>query len=283
VLRLFTRQHILPDGKIDLVENYDPDKGGPIVYYYWSNHYLHSSFNNLVITGLCGIRPSDSDSLTIHPLVDSTIDYFMLKNVRYHGHDITVVYDRSGEKYKIGKGLSIFVDGRESAITNNKVYAGKPIIKAIKPNKENFALNIAKTAFPKPSASINNIPDTSMFQAIDGRIWYFPEIINYWSSIGSDTTSDWYALTFDKPKPVAEIKLYLFADRETHFVPDSVSIEYKDGEKWLPVVISGQTPAGLTPNTSNEFQFSSVSAAAIRINLFHQRKKQVAFSEIEVY
>ncbi len=57
-LRLFARQHYLPNGKINLVENYDPNLGGPIVYYYWSNHYNHSSFNNLVISGLCGIRPS---------------------------------------------------------------------------------------------------------------------------------------------------------------------------------------------------------------------------------
>ena len=51
LLRLFTQQHYLPDGKINLVEDYDPNLGGPIVYYYWSNHYNHSSYNNLVITG----------------------------------------------------------------------------------------------------------------------------------------------------------------------------------------------------------------------------------------
>jgi hypothetical protein len=39
LLRQFTRQHYLTDGKINLVENYDPNIGGPIVYYYWSNHY----------------------------------------------------------------------------------------------------------------------------------------------------------------------------------------------------------------------------------------------------
>ena len=69
-LRLFARQHYLPNGKLNLVENYDPNIGGPIVYYYWSNHYNHSSFNNLVISGLCGIRPSPGDTLSINPLVD---------------------------------------------------------------------------------------------------------------------------------------------------------------------------------------------------------------------
>ena len=78
LLRLFTQQHYLPNGKIDLVENYDPNLGGPIVYYYWSNHYNHSSFNNLVISGLCGIRPSESDTLDINPLVNNSISYFCL-------------------------------------------------------------------------------------------------------------------------------------------------------------------------------------------------------------
>ncbi|HEY0434063.1 MAG TPA: trehalase family glycosidase, partial [Chitinophagaceae bacterium] len=67
LLRLFAAQHVLPSGKLDLVENYDPNLGGPIVYYYWSNHYLHSSFNNLVISGLCGVRPQEDDSVIIHP------------------------------------------------------------------------------------------------------------------------------------------------------------------------------------------------------------------------
>ncbi len=283
LLRLFTRQHILPDGRIDLVENYDPDKGGPIVYYYWSNHYLHSSYNNLVITGLCGVRPSGGDSLTIHPLVDSTIDYFMLKDVKYHGHDITVVFDRNGEKYKVGKGLTVFVDGRISEIVNGKVYIGKPVLRPAERRKENFALNIMKTGFPKPSASVNNEPDTSMFQAIDGRIWYFPEIINYWSSFGSMTTKDWYAVEFDKEKSVSQIKLYLYTDNKTFFVPDSITVEYGNGEKWLPAIISNQTPAALTANTSNDLQISNVTAKAVRINLFHQKNKQAAFTEVEIY
>ncbi|HTD93477.1 MAG TPA: trehalase family glycosidase, partial [Chitinophagaceae bacterium] len=93
LLRLFTQQHFLAGEKIDLVENYDPNKGGPIVYYYWSNHYNHSSYDNLVITGLCGIRPSADDTLVINPLIDSSLTYFCLDDVAYHGHRLTVLYD----------------------------------------------------------------------------------------------------------------------------------------------------------------------------------------------
>ena len=133
-MRLFTQQHYLPNGKINLVENYDTNNGGPIVYYYWSNHYNHSSYNNLVISGLCGIRPLEGDTLDINPLVDNSINYFCLDGVLYHGHQLTVVYDRDGSKYKLGKGLTVFVDGKQKAIVRKEnkyqVVVGATILKS---------------------------------------------------------------------------------------------------------------------------------------------------------
>jgi hypothetical protein len=74
--------------------------------------YNHSTFCDLVITGLVGIRPQDGNRLTVNPLIpQNTWDYFCLDNVMYRGHKLTVLYDRSGKKYKRGKGLLIFVDG----------------------------------------------------------------------------------------------------------------------------------------------------------------------------
>ncbi len=207
----------------------------------------------------------------------------MLKDVKYHGHDITVVFDWDGNKYNIGKGLTVFVDGKNAEIKNNEVYVGKPVIGAVEPQKQNFALNIVKKGFPKPSASINNNPDTSLFQAIDGRVWYFPEIINYWSTRGSQTAKDWYALEFDKSKRISEIRLYPYVDNKTFFVPDSLYIEYSNGKNWLPIIISKQTPAGLTANTCNDIQFTEANAAAIRVNLMHRPNRQVALTEIEAY
>ena len=63
LLRLYTQQHYLPDGKINLVENYDPNKGGPIVYYYWSNHYNHSHTITLLLPDFVVFGPSESDTL----------------------------------------------------------------------------------------------------------------------------------------------------------------------------------------------------------------------------
>jgi hypothetical protein len=108
LLKLYALQHFLPDGQINLVENYDPNLGGPIVYYYWSNHYNHSSFNNLIITGLCGVRPSESDTLDINPLIDDSIGYFCLSDLLYHGHKLAIVYDNDGKKYNVGERAQCF-------------------------------------------------------------------------------------------------------------------------------------------------------------------------------
>jgi hypothetical protein len=280
LLRLFTRQHYLPDGRINLVENYDPNNGGPIVHYFWSNHYLHSSYNNLVISGLCGVRPSVGDSLEINPLVDSSIQYFLLDDVAYHGHRLTVVYDADGKKYNVGKGVTVFVDGNKAALQNKKVFVGSPVKHAKQPRKTNYALNILKTGFPKPSASVNNTPDTSMLQAIDGRIWFFSEILNYWSTRGSSSSADWYTIDFDKDHDVSQVDLYFYSDSSHFFLPDTLTVEYKNAGSWQ--VATSVPRNSLSVNTVSQIKFEKLRTTAVRL-LFKHSKGDVAISEVEVY
>lgn len=76
--------------------------------------YNHSTFCDLVITGLAGIRPSGDNILRIHPLFEGWA-YFCVENIRYHGKDIAIVYDRDGTKYGKGRGLSVYVSGKRAA------------------------------------------------------------------------------------------------------------------------------------------------------------------------
>ncbi|MDR1595068.1 MAG: hypothetical protein LBS43_11390 [Prevotellaceae bacterium] len=81
--------------------------------------YNHSTFCDLVITGLAGIRLSEGNQLTVNPLIPAnTWDYFCLEDVIYKGHKLTILYDKSGKKYKRGKGLRVFVDGVLKGKTN---------------------------------------------------------------------------------------------------------------------------------------------------------------------
>ena len=78
--------------------------------------YNHSSFCDLVITGLVGLRPRVDGVAEVNPLLpDDAWDWFCLDRVRYHGRDLTIAYDKVGDRYGLGSGLHILVDGKEIA------------------------------------------------------------------------------------------------------------------------------------------------------------------------
>jgi hypothetical protein len=283
LLRQYTLQHYLPDGKINLVENYDPNLGGPIVYYYWSNHYNHSSYNNLIISGLCGIRPSAGDTLDINPLLDDSITYFALKDVMYHGHALTMIYDKDGSKYKSGKGLTVWIDGKKSELLQKegryRVVVGPPVETNVVPQQVNHALNIARKDYPVVTASVNAAID-SVYQVVDGRIWYFPEITNRWTTNGSTSSNDWIEIDFGTKRELSTLKIYLFVDNKVFSIPDSVTLEYQKNNQWIPVKLKG--PIKFRGNTVNTILFDKVSTDKIKLNVKHE-KMQAAIVEVECF
>ena len=78
--------------------------------------YNHSTFCDLIISGLVGLRPRADEVLEVNPLVPADRwDYFCLDQVRYHGRTVTVLYDKTGERYGRGKGLQVLANGRRIA------------------------------------------------------------------------------------------------------------------------------------------------------------------------
>jgi len=89
---------------------WDPAKGGVER----GKDYNHSTFCDLIITGLVGLRPRADDMVEVNPLVpDNTWDFFCLDRIPYHGRMLTILYDRTGKRYDKGTGLRIIADGRE--------------------------------------------------------------------------------------------------------------------------------------------------------------------------
>lgn len=81
-----------------------------------SRYYNHSTFNDLMITGLVGLRPRADDKIEVNPLIpQNQWDWFCLDNVLYHGDIVTILWDKTGEKYNKGKGFKIFKNGKEIA------------------------------------------------------------------------------------------------------------------------------------------------------------------------
>jgi hypothetical protein len=109
-------------------ECFEPDAG------YWytdrgekSRNYNHSTYCDLIITGLVGLRPREDNILQVNPLVPGNWDYFCLENISYHGSNISIVFDKNGCKYGRDKGFSIYVNGNQRY--NASLLSSVPVIK----------------------------------------------------------------------------------------------------------------------------------------------------------
>ena len=105
------------------VGEYMDEKTG---YWLWGDHersryYNHSTYNDLVITGLCGFNPvafsvSGNDikvsTSALRPLAPKEWDYWCLDGILYRGHRISLLYDKTGTHYHQGQGLMVLVDGK---------------------------------------------------------------------------------------------------------------------------------------------------------------------------
>ncbi|WP_167607206.1 MGH1-like glycoside hydrolase domain-containing protein [Maribellus sediminis] len=85
-----------------------------------SRYYNHSTFNDLLITGLVGLRPRADEKVEVNPLIpENKWNWFCLDNVLYHGKTVTIVWDKNGDKYELGKGLFVLIDGKVAGHSEN--------------------------------------------------------------------------------------------------------------------------------------------------------------------
>ncbi|MCU7552009.1 alpha,alpha-trehalase [Chitinophagaceae bacterium LB-8] len=86
-----------------------------------SSYYNHSSFADLIINDLIGLKPRADNVLKVQPLIpEGKWDWFYLDKVPYHGKLLTIFWDKDGHKYGKGKGFYIYADGKE-------IYKGKKL------------------------------------------------------------------------------------------------------------------------------------------------------------
>ena len=81
-----------------------------------SRYYHHSTFADLLITGVVGLVPRADDTVEVWPLLPAgTWDWFCLDGVKYHGRMLTILWDQAGTRYHRGPGLIVLADGKEIA------------------------------------------------------------------------------------------------------------------------------------------------------------------------
>jgi hypothetical protein len=81
-----------------------------------SRDYNHSTFADLLIAGVMGLRPRADEIVEISPLLpEETWNWFCLDGVNYHGRTLTIIWDKDGSRYGRGPGLIVLADGKEIA------------------------------------------------------------------------------------------------------------------------------------------------------------------------
>ncbi len=271
LLRQYAQQHLAADGHPDLQENYNPDTGAPIVGLPRSHHYLHSTFIDLILGGLIGIRPTLDDRLELRPLIppDSSIRYFALDSLVYHGHNLAIVYDADGSRFKLGKGLSVFLEGQRIA---GPVPLGELIVRLPKPQQPSdpimpppdLAVNIGEPHGPQPSASSSVAPG-SPAEAIDGRLWFFPENPNGWSPQPGET--GWFSVDFGRAEKVGAVELYFFADGKDYLAPSAFTLECRSADLWRDIDSQHRDPQEPLGNGRNRATFPPRQCSALRLKL----------------
>jgi len=89
--------------------------------------YFHSTFPDIIIEDLLGFEARHDSGFSIEPLLpEDKWDYFYLGNLRYHDHDIDIIWKKDWDTEKSGQQsmLCIWVDGKlvsNTAKLNHKV------------------------------------------------------------------------------------------------------------------------------------------------------------------
>ena len=290
LLKQYAHQHFL-NGQPDLQEDYNPDTGKVIVGLPRSHHYNHSGFDDLIITGLAGLRPRADNVLEVNPLVPAdahspnAIGYFCLENVPYHGQSVTILFDRDGRHYGKGAGLSVYVNGRQvvkpSGLGRKTVAIPAPsVTPAASPADVDVAVNLTRRGFPAPSASTSDTPN-SVYQAVDGRVWFWPNVRNYWTDAGSQSATDWFSVDFGREQSVHGARLYFYGDGGKYAAPAKYALQYWTRGAWADVPSARMTPAIPLANGENAVTFPAIRTSQLRAVFSNPKGAAVALVEIK--
>jgi len=195
-------------------------------------------------------------------------------------------YDRDGKHYGKGAGLSVYVNGEQavapSALGKKMIAIQPPPAAKSESHPVNLAVNLRKSGFPVPTASVNSTP-VALYQAIDGRVWYWPGVSNYWSTRGSQAVEDWYALDFGHDVSIRSVRLYFYADEIKYKAPTSYTLQYWTGSAWADVPDFRRTPDAPLGNGENVVTFAPLQTSKLRVMFHNQKEAATALVEIQSF
>ncbi|SEN16795.1 Trehalase [Actinacidiphila rubida] len=273
------------DGRPYVAENLNPDTGQWIADFPdRSEHYNHSTFADLVISGLLGLRPSSGDTLRVRPLIPGDWDYFALQNVTYHGRRVSVVYDRDGTHYPLGRaGLSVWIDGElrvsgrspdGTTVDLSRSPVARPVALA------NYAYNPVGQGFPLATASSTG--DGTTAQGDDGRVWFDPAPVNRWVSVPDGRAAARYTVELAGDAVVSAARVHYYDDGSGVRAPIRHRLQYwKDG-RWYDVRTLPGGDARPLPNTATGLLFPPVRAARFQLVMAPAKGTAVGIADLEL-
>ncbi len=276
-------------GRPFIAEAANPDDGswdGHNTLYH-SEHYFHSSYVDLVITGLVGLRPRSDDTLEVNPLVPDDWEYFALDDVSYHGHRLAIMWDRDGSRYGWGAGLSVVLDGERlttvPAVGRLLVpLPARPLVSGEIARPHNVAAHNEGGYYPHVSASFS-APTTPPFYAIDGNYWYHRLPSNRWTTVGSPNEQDWIAVDFGVERTVEAVKLYFLADDDGIAPPVGYDVQMWRNEQWMTIPGQRRRPNRAAGRRANVVGFPEITTSRLRVQLTHAPGSASGLTELEAW
>ncbi|MBP2473083.1 hypothetical protein JOF53_001955 [Crossiella equi] len=237
-----------------------------------STDYNHSTYTDLVLSGLLGVRPQADRSVLLHPLAPKDWNHFAVENLPYHGRNLTALWDRDGTKYGQGKGFRVYLDGRLVAASATPGPLRVAVPDGPAPNLPTLvdeAANLAGQGFPAASASYSNTEgpaDDTPQQANDGQNFFLDMPTTRWTSYRSPNPQDWLAIDFGRTTTASDVRLYFYDDRGGVRPPAAYALEYRRADgSWAEVPGQRREQAQPVGNDLNRVTFPPLQTSALRV------------------
>ena len=184
-----------------------------------------------------------------------------------------------------------------NAITFNKLITSK--IRVLLFPKENFNVGISEVetwgeaVFPisTPAAEENNVNArfeasasyTSRFDRVRTIIDGVIDPNGRWTAFESPNKSDWVQIDFNRNMTTNLVYTYFYQDNTNIFPPESVTIQYWDGESWTNVKNQKSVPEKAEGNSLNIIKFDEIETNKIRVLMLHRSGKYSGVYEVEFF
>ena len=323
LLGIYARTH-RKNGRPYLAEACHPDTGSFAGHdaYNHSEHYFHSGYTDLVITGLMGVVPRNDDVLEVRPLLPDDWEYCALDHLSYRGRQVAVVWDRTGSRYGLGRGLHLVADGKVIATapkvgplqgklpplggdTLGRMAAAGFVDDGLRPGlapvRVNFAVNNDGTYFPR--LTVSSIAEGSSPRMLaDGEAWYLRSPPNRWAAAEPADTPATVEVDFGVARRIDEVRLFVLDDDPEALagtadvtvpsrdktpspvrVPREIVLESWNGGSWGPVAVTRRVPAAPAGHRANVLAFAPLETTKLRVRLVPQPGFQAGLSELEAW